>query len=423
MNKLDFPRIGESFYTCTLPNGLPVYVLPKKGFSRSVAMFATHYGGADRRFLLHGQWHDTPAGVAHFLEHKMFDMPDGSNALLELTARGASANAFTSTDVTAYHFSCTENFYDNLSLLLRFVSTPYFTEESVRKEQGIIAQEIRMGEDSVGTALYYGLMGALFDHHPGRESVAGTVESIAEITPETLYACHAAFYRPSNMVLICIGDVDAEKVCALAEELLPKEEQERPLRDYGEKETLLPARKEVQRSMSVSAPKFYLGAKVLWPETGEERLRLMLKAELALQTLLGESSPFFTRLYADGLLRRDFAVGLQSSAGAACILMGGESKEPDTVRTAVLQAVEHLRKEGFDEERFERCRKAMYGTAIQALEDFGSMASSLMGSVFEGYLQPRLFSLLPELSKEECESFLLEYLSEERLSRSLVLPL
>ena len=423
MNKLDFPRIGESLYTRTLPNGLPIYVLPKKGFSRSVAMFATHYGGADRRFLLDGQWHDTPAGVAHFLEHKMFDMPDGSSALLELTARGASANAFTSTDVTAYYFSCTENFNENLELLLRYVSTPYFTEESVRKEQGIIAQEIRMTEDSPGTALYYGLLGCLYDHHPGRESVAGTVESIAEITPDILYACHAAFYRPCNMVLICIGDVDAEAICAMAEEILPKEEQERPVRDYGEPETLLPAEGEAVRKMSVSAPKFYMGAKVDWPEEAQARLRLMMTAELALQTLFGESSPFFTKLYAEGLLRRDFAAGLQSSAGAAFLLMGGESKDPDAVRAAVLEAVEQLRKEGFDEEDFERCRKACYGACLQSMADFSSLANSLMGSVFEGYLQPELFSVLPEISAEECRDFVLEYIREERLARSLVLPL
>ena len=423
MNKLDFPRIGESFYTQTLPNGLSVYVLPKKGFSRSVAMFATHYGGADRRFLLDGQWHDTPAGVAHFLEHKMFDMPDGSNALMELTARGAAANAFTSTDMTAYYFSCTENFNGNLELLLRFVSTPYYTAESVRKEQGIIAQEIRMTEDSPGTALYYGLLGCLFDHHPGRESVAGTVESIAEITPEILYACHAAFYRPCNMVLVCIGDVDAESICATAEEILPKEAGERPVRDYGEAETLLPAKKELKRSMSVSRPKFYMGAKVLWPESGRERLRLMMKSELGLQTLFGESSPFFTRLYADGLLRRDFAVGLQAAAGTAYILMGGESGDPDAVWAAVLDAVEQLRQRGFDADAFERCRKATYGVCLRSLSDFSSTATTLTGSVFEGYLQPELFSLLPELSAEECRDFVLEHLREERLARSLIYPL
>ena len=423
MNKLDFPRIGESFYTATLSNGLPVYVLPKKGFSRSVAMFATHYGGADRRFLLDGAWHDTPAGVAHFLEHKMFDMPDGSNALLELTARGAAANAFTATDMTAYYFSCTENFNENLSLLLRFVSTPYYTEESVRKEQGIIAQEIRMTEDSPGTALYYGLLGCLFDHHPVRYSVAGTVESIAEITPEILYACHAAFYRPCNMVLVCIGNVDAESICAMAEEILPGEARDRPVRDYGGAETLLPAKKEVKRSMSVSQPKFYMGAKVLWPESGKERLRLMMKSELGLQTLFGESSPFFTKLYADGLLRRDFAVGLQASAGTAFVLMGGESRSPDAVRAALWEAVEELRKNGFDEDAFERCRKATYGVCLRSLSDFSATATALTGSVFEGYLQPELFSLLPELSAEECRDFVLENLREERLARSLIYPL
>lgn len=423
MNKLDFPRIGDCFLYETLPNGLPVYVLPKKGFSRSVAMFATHYGGADRRFLLDGVWHDTPAGVAHFLEHKMFDLPDGSNALQLLTARGASANAFTSTDTTAYYFSCTENFYDNLSLLLRFVSTPFFTEESVAKEQGIIAQEICMGLDSPGNALYYGLMGALYARHPARESVAGTVESISRITPETLYACHAAFYRPCNMALVCIGDVEAERIAAMAAEILGSEKLEMPRRDYGEAEALLPAEREFSREMSISAPKFYLGAKTLWPESGEERLRLLLTADLALQTLLGESSPFFTDLYDAGLLRRDFGAGFESSAGTAAVLMGGESKDPDAVCAAVGKAVERLRREGFDEDRFERCRKAMYGAYLQGLSGFTSLAQSVIGSVFEGYLLPQLFSVLPELSMEECRSFLLDTLDPSRLARAVIRPL
>lgn len=423
MNKLDFPRIGESVEYRVLPNGLPVYVLPKKDYSLSVAMFATHYGGADRRFFLNGQWYDTPAGVAHFLEHKMFDMPDGSNALLELTARGAAANAFTSGDKTVYYYSCTENFYDNLSLLLRFVSTPYFTEESVEKEQGIIAQEISMGNDQPGTALYYGLLSTLFDHHPAKDSVAGTVESIGQITPDILYACHAAFYRPSNMALVCVGDVDAEKICAMAEELLPKEKTEKPLRDYGEEESLLPLQKENQRSMTVSAPKFYLGAKVPYPAEGRERLRLMLTAELGLRALLGESSSFFTKLYADGIIRRDFSSMLQCTAGVAFLLMGGESKDPDAVRSALFSAVDTLRTEGFDTQQFERCRKSLYGEYLQNLANFSAFAITITDSLFEDYLSPEIFELLPQLTKEECEHFLLSYLSEERLSRMLVTPL
>ena len=184
MNKREFPGVGETLYSDVLPNGLRLFVVPKPGYAKSYAFFATNYGGADRRFQLAGEWIDTPAGVAHFLEHKMFDMPDGY-ALAVLSANGASPNAYTSTAMTAYHFESTEGFYENLDTLLGFVSTPYFTPESVQKEQGIIGQEIRMTEDNPEFVVYYELLKCLLEHNPVRDSVAGTVESIAEITDQT----------------------------------------------------------------------------------------------------------------------------------------------------------------------------------------------------------------------------------------------
>lgn len=192
----EYKNIGETVFSATLANGLRVRVVPKPGFNSFYAVLAANYGGAHRRFELDGAHVDTPAGVAHFLEHKMFDMPDGDNALNILTANGADPNAFTSSGMTAYYFQCTENFEENLRMLLRFVSTPYFTEETVSKERGIIAQEILMGEDNPGVALYYNLLRMLYAHHPIRDRVAGTVDSIAEISADTLYACHRAFYAP-----------------------------------------------------------------------------------------------------------------------------------------------------------------------------------------------------------------------------------
>ena len=191
---MTIPTPARALYSAELPNGLQVLVCPRPGYAKGLAFFATKYGGAMRRFTLDGRAVDTPAGVAHFLEHKMFDLPEG-NALAMLSQRGARANAFTSSGITAYHFDCTEGFFDGLELLCRFVSTPYFTAESVQKEQGIIGQEIRMTEDSPDFALYYAFLRALYEHNPIRDSVAGTVESIAKITPQTLYDCHGPFMR------------------------------------------------------------------------------------------------------------------------------------------------------------------------------------------------------------------------------------
>lgn len=230
MQTKKYENIGETLITETLPNGLTINLLPKSGFTKSYAMFATNYGGADRRFKLAGQWIDTPAGIAHFLEHKMFDMPNG-NALSILSANGASPNAFTSSGMTAYYFECTSKFEENLKTLLEFVSTAYFTAESVQKEQGIIGQEIRMVEDDPGYVVYNNLMRCLYKHNPVRDSVAGTVESIAQISDKTLYDCHKVFYNPSNMTLSVVGSIDPEFVIKTAKELLPSEGGEVPERD------------------------------------------------------------------------------------------------------------------------------------------------------------------------------------------------
>ena len=207
MVERNYSRIGERVFEETLPNGLRLRVIEKPHHAKSCAFFVTRYGGMDLRFQLNGQWRDTPAGIAHYLEHKMFDTEDG-NALQELAQNGAEPNAFTSNDITAYYFYSTEHFYENLKILLEFVSVPYFTEESVEKEQGIIAQEIRMVEDTPDWQSYTQLMGCLYERSPARVSVAGTVESIREITAETLYDCHRAFYHPGNMVLCVVGNVD-----------------------------------------------------------------------------------------------------------------------------------------------------------------------------------------------------------------------
>ena len=287
----------ENVWATTLPNGLRVRVLCKPDFQRSYAVFATCYSGADRRFRVGDTWTDTPAGVAHYLEHKLFDMPDGSDALLTLSENGADPNAFTSTNMTAYYFSCTDGFEENLRTLLRFVSTPYFTDASVAKEQGIIAQEIRMGEDDPDRAVWRNLMRCLMARDGARDAVAGTVESIAEITPETLYACHRAFYAPSNMVLCAVCQDTPERVAAIAAEILPPERAPVPAADHGEPEDMTPASARMRVELAVSAPQMLLGAKFRPAERGDARLRQTLTAELALQAAFGEATAFYNDLY------------------------------------------------------------------------------------------------------------------------------
>ena len=223
MVERNYPALRETVWHTVLPNGLNVYVDTRPEYGKQFAFFAARYGGMDLRFRGEdGEWVDTPQGVAHFLEHKMFDTQDG-NALQRMAAQGVDPNAYTTPSMTGYYFEGVQGFEDNLRTLLSFVSQPWFTEESVAKEQGIIGQEIRMCEDDPSHEVYYQLMEAMYARHPVRVRVAGTVESIAQITADTLYQCHRAFYRPGNMVLCAAGDIDPERVAAIAGEVLERE--------------------------------------------------------------------------------------------------------------------------------------------------------------------------------------------------------
>ena len=422
MEKLSYPALGETLVTGILPNGLRILVAPKPGFRRSHAIFATRYGGADRRFRLGDRWIDTPAGVAHFLEHKMFDMPDGRNVLAELSSRGASPNAYTGSSVTGYHFTCTEDFYVNLDTLLTYVSTPWYTEESVQKEQGIIGQEIRMYENDPGSVGYHRLMEILYEHHPVRENVAGTVESISGITPDTLYNCHKVFYNPNNMVLCCVGDVDPEAVAAAAERILPREPGERPERDYGPPESPLPREHRTEREMEVSLPVFYMGAKLFAPENGTDRLRFRLLAELALDELAGPSSGLYNELYARGLLSRDFGFDVDDAAGTMTVLMAGESRDPEAVADALAERVERIAHRGMDAAAFDRCRRARYGLELGGLDRFSGYAGALYRGCMDGWNALDVFDLLQGLTAEDAAAFLCSSLTPERTAMSVIRP-
>lgn len=417
-----FKNIKETLISEVLPNGLKINIVPKPQFSKSFAMFATTYGGADRRFKLAGEWIDTPAGVAHYLEHKMFDMPNG-NALNVLSSRGASPNAFTSSGITAYHFESTSRFDENLRTLLEFVSTPYFTPESVQKEQGIIGQEIKMVEDNPGYVMYYNLLKCLYASNPVRDSVAGTVGSIAEITSETLYHCHKVFYNPSNMTLAVVGNVDPEKVIETARELLPSEPGEVPERDYGEKETETPHQNSVTVPMEVSAPQFLFGSKLKPENNGSARLRQALIGEIALWLIFGSSSPFYTRLYADGLINGSFDYELDYTAGTAMILAGGESRNVDGVMNELNSEIGRITADGLDKTLFENARKSCFGSQLRILGSFSSLSQTLVDGAFADYCPLDAFEEISRIELGEVRDFITKNLSPAKLALSVVTPL
>ena len=419
MNKTAYPRLGEILYTERQESGLTVCVSRRPGYQKAYAFFAVNYGGMDCLYEQNGKLCRSPEGVAHFLEHKLFDMPEG-NALQRLTAAGASVNAFTGASMTAYHFECSEHFFTNLRTLLSFVTTPYFTAESVAKEQGIIAQEIRMISDRPGWQMYHQLLQSLYHAHPLRTSIAGTEESIARISPEVLHQCHSAYYRPENMILCVVGDVDPDRVSATARMVVTPPKGSAARRALGKPEPENAARDRYSAAMSVASPTFLTGFKAPSPAHGS--LRQALIGDLAGDLLCGRSSPLYQRLYREGLIDRGFGVSYEAQPEAAFLVLGGDSRDPDRVAQAVAEEGARLCREGIPEEDFRRTLRSCYGSRVGALDSFEHTCVQLARSHFMGcdyYDFPELYD---QLTAEEVLDFLRRTVTTERMATSIITP-
>ncbi len=421
MNERIFPNLSERIYEDTLPNGLRIKVVPKRGFARSYAFFATNYGSMDTRFRLDGKPYVSPDGVAHYLEHKMFDMPDG-NALQRLSQTGASPNAFTSYNITAYHFSCTSQFEENLRTLLQFVSQGYFTQESVEKERGIIAQEIKMYEDNPASRVDENLFRAMYQNHPIRVPVAGTVESIQDITARTLQDCHRAFYDPSNMVLCVVGDVDPQQIHDVALEILPKEPGGASDRGYGEKEPHEPFMHTITQEMEVSMPMFSAGFKGAEIPKGPQRLRQEFVGDLAGEILCGESSSLYQSLYESGLIDSGFGVSYSLVREQSMLCLGGDSMEPQAVLDAVLEEAGRIVREGVDEELFLRLKRSAVGRRIRGLDSFEGLCYRLTLSDFDGYDYFAFPELYESITVEDVRQLIAREVTPEQAVLSIILP-
>ncbi len=421
MNERIFPNLGERVYEETLPNGLRIKVVPKRGFARSYAFFATNYGSMDTRFRLDGEDYVSPDGVAHYLEHKMFDMPDG-NALQKMSQTGASPNAFTSYNITAYHFSCTSMFEENFRTLLQFVSQGYFTQESVEKERGIIAQEIKMYADNPGSRVDENLFRAMYKNHPIRVPVAGTVESIQDITAQTLIDCHRAFYDPSNMVLCVVGDVDPQRIHDIALEILPKVPGGASERDYGEKEPAAPDQHTITQEMEVSMPMFSVGFKGAEVPKGPQRLRQEIIGDLAGEILCGESSRLYQEMYESGLIDPGFGVSYSLVRELSMLCLGGDSEDPQAVLDAVLEEAQRVVKEGVDEELFLRLKRSAVGRRIRGLDSFEGLCYRLALSDFDGYDYFTFPELYESITAEDVRQLIAREITPEQAVLSVILP-
>ena len=422
MKKVVLEQLRETFYEERLPNGLLIRVIPRPDFAKTYSFFATDFGSIDTKFTMDGKVYETPAGVAHYLEHKLFDMPEG-NVMQQFSALGGSPNAFTGYSMTAYHVESTENWRENLELLLRYVSTPYFTEESVEKERGIIAQEIRMYEDSSGSRMYENLFAALYQHHPIRVPIAGTVESIQDITAQTLYDCHKAFYDPSNMMLCVAGPVDPALVVESARNILPKTPGGVGGRDYGPAEPLTAEKMaRVEQNMEVSMPGFTVAFRCDTPKTGADILRQELVGDLAAELLVGESTAFYTKLYEDGLIDCDFSAGYEGVKTLGMLSISGDSNEPERVVDAILKEAERLGREGADEALFQRLKRSAFGRRIRELDSFENICYRMCQSTFEGAFYYDFPDLYRSITLDETVRMIRDTVAPQRAALSLIYP-
>ena len=422
MTRHEFPRIQEAYEQQVLPNGLTVRVVKRPGFAKKYAILAVNYGSIDTTFVKDGVRYETPAGVAHYLEHKMFDLPEG-NAMSRFAAYGGSDNAFTSQTATAYYVDCTDCFEENLETLVTMVTTPHFTPESVEKERGIIAQEIRMYEDSPGSVVAEDLLSAMYESHPIRVGIAGTVESIGEITAETLYDCYNAFYVPSNMILCVVGDVDAASVAHQVEKLLPGTGPAPAVGDYGPEETLIPPCHRVTRRMEISMPTFQIGFRCPAPALGDGVLQQEIVADLALEVLLGESSRLYEQMYEEGLIDSSFGGYYEQSKNVAMLACGGDSDDPDAVLERLIAEVERLKREGIDPELFRRLKRAAIGSRIRSLDSFEGVAFRLCGYFFEKTEYYRFPEVFDGVDEQQVLAFLADTVQRERAAIAIIYPL
>lgn len=417
---IESKRLHEKIYYTRHPSGLDLFVSPKKGYSSQYAVFGTKYGSIDNCFEFGGETVRVPEGIAHFLEHKLFESEDG-NAFSRYAKTGANANAYTSFDRTCYLFSATSNFYESFEILLDFVQNPYFTEQTVQKEQGIIGQEIKMYEDDPGWRVFFNLLSALYHTHPVKIDIAGTAGSIAQITSDLLYKCYRAFYNLNNMVLCVAGDVDPERILKTADRLLktPAPSKVRSIFD-PEPDTIVKQR--VEQKLSVSVPLFCFGFKGS-PAEGAEAARAEAESSILLEILGGDASGFYRRLYDKGLINSSFGLQYFSGRSFASTVVSGESRQPELVMEEFLKEVKRLKSEGIPSEEFEMAKKAYYGRLASHFDSVDNVANGIIGSHFTGMGPFEIVEAAARVTPENVAKRLANTFSEEKAALSVINPL
>ena len=412
--------LNEKYYDIDHPSGLKILVMPKENYSSTYAIFATKYGSIDTMIQMSdGSFKEIPEGTAHFLEHKLFESED-LDAFERFAKTGASANAYTSFERTGYLFSCSANFKKNLEILLDFVQNPYFTQATVEKEQGIIGQEINMYKDAPDWEVMFNCLRTMYHNLPVRIDIAGTQESIAQITAKTLYGCYDNFYNLHNMVLAVAGNADVDEIVEVADKVLkPVEGKMAQRKVIDEPEEVIDS--YIEEKLSVATPQFMFGFKESW-DTPERTTKEEISMEILLDMISGQSSELYKRLFDGKLINNSFGFEYFTGFGYSCVLFAGESNDPKKVAEEIVGEIGKFRETGFDETAFERTKKKLYGRMIMGMNDIEGLANNMAVSYFAGEDVFTDFEIFKTVTLDDVNDIFKKTLDENRSVLSVINP-
>lgn len=412
--------LNEKYYDIDHPSGLKILVMPKENYSSTYAIFATKYGSIDTMIQMSdGSFKEIPEGTAHFLEHKLFESED-LDAFERFAKTGASANAYTSFERTGYLFSCSANFKKNLEILLDFVQNPYFTQATVEKEQGIIGQEIDMYKDAPDWEVMFNCLRTMYHNLPVRIDIAGTQESIAQITAKTLYGCYDNFYNLHNMVLAVAGNADVDEIIEVADKVLkPVEGKMAQRKVIDEPEEVID--NYIEEKLSVATPQFMFGFKESW-DTPERTTKEEISMEILLDMISGQSSELYKRLFDGKLINNSFGFEYFTGFGYSCVLFAGESNDPKKVAEEIVGEIGRFRETGFDETAFERTKKKLYGRMIMGMNDIEGLANNMAVSYFAGEDVFTDFEIFKTVTLDDVNDIFKKTLDENRSVLSVINP-
>ena len=413
-------QVKEKLYIEKLENGLTVMIIPKTGIRKKYVMWATHYGSIDNKFVIPGEEKTTevPDGIAHFLEHKMFEQENGTNSLDVLTALGVNANAYTTTNYTTYLFEATDNFYKALDELMDYVQHPYFTDENVEKEKGIIAQEINMYNDYPDWEVYMNALKCMYKNNPITIDIAGTVESIQKIDKDILYKCYNTFYNPSNMLMCFCGDFNPEDLIKEVKNRLVEKKPQGEIKRIYQEEPANIVEKRKEKTMEVSMPLFVIGIKDKLEK--ENIVKKHIAIEILLNMLIGKSSDLYKDLYQEELLISEPFVEYEFGEDYAHVAISGVSKDPDKILEKLLEQINKMKKEGIKEENFNRIRNMLYGNAVKEFNSVSDIARMFVTDYFKGINSFDYLETYKQITMEYAKQVLENTFKEENTVISII---